>query len=92
VISGVQLKFTDVENLQPVRCIVAILCYLRDYEKSFKWNTESESFNATFDKAIGTDKIRLAIQRGDSFWTIINSYQKDLQKYNQIIQKYKIYK
>lgn len=91
VISGVRLIFTDVENLQPVRCIVAILCYLRDYEKSFKWNTSEERFNATFDKAIGTDKIRLAVARGDSYWTIIKSYQEELKQYNKLIEKYKIY-
>ncbi|MBQ9789669.1 MAG: DUF1343 domain-containing protein [Lentisphaeria bacterium] len=91
-ISGVKLQFTDVENLQPIRCITAILCYLRDHEKSFKWNTSDPKFNATFDKAIGTDKIRIAIQRGDSYWTIIKSYQNDLNKYNQKIQKYKIYR
>ncbi len=91
-VSGVKLQFTDVENLQPIRCIVAILCYLRDYEKSFKWNTSDPKFNQTFDKAIGTDKIRLAIERGESYWTIIKSYQNDLAQYNKKIAKYKIYK
>ena len=92
IVSGVRLVFTDVENLQPVRCIVAILCYLRDYEKSFKWNKSEARFNATFDKAIGTDKIRLTIERGDSYWTIIKSYQSELNEYNKKIEKYKIYR
>ena len=92
VISGVKLIFTDPSKIRPVETIVRILCYLRDYEKNFKWNTSSPSFNNTFDKAIGSDVIRLQIQQGISPYTIIRRYRSESSVFAGKLKKYRIYK
>ncbi len=92
VINGVKLKFTDPAKVRSVETIVRIICYMRDHEKSFKWNTSSPSYNNTFDKAIGNDTIRKQIDSGATPWTIINSYKKQTAAFATKISKYRIYK
>ena len=91
-ISGVKLIFTEPEKVRSVETIIRILCYLRDYEKGFKWNTSSPSFNAIFDKAIGSDSIRMQIIQGRKPYQIIDSYKAECAAYEQKIAKYRIYK
>ena len=91
-ISGVKLIFTEPEKVRPVETIVRILCYMRDYEKGFKWNTSSPSFNNTFDKAIGSDVIRKQISQGLSPYKIISHYRSESDAFAQKIKKYRIYK
>ena len=91
-ISGVKLIFTEPEKVRSVETIIRILCYLRDYEKGFKWNTSSPSFNAIFDKAIGSDSIRMQIIQGRKPYQIIDSYKTECAAYEQKIAKYRIYK
>lgn len=91
-INGVKLIFTAPEKIRSVETIVRILCYMRDYEKKFKWNNSSPSFNNTFDKAIGSDSIRLKINRGLSPYKIISQYRTELNTFAAKLQKYRIYK
>ena len=91
-ISGVKLIFTEPEKVRSVETIIRILCYMRDYEKGFKWNTSSPSFNNIFDKAIGSDSIRLQIVRGVSPYKIISSYRAECAAFEQKMAKYRIYK
>lgn len=91
-ISGVKLVFTEPEKVRSVETIVRILCYMRDFEKGFKWNTSSPSFNDTFDKAIGSDSIRLKIAKGFSPQRIISEYRSECINFQKKSQKYHIYK
>lgn len=91
-ISGVKLIFTAPEKVRSVETIIRILCYMRDFEKGFKWNTSSPSFNNTFDKAIGTDSIRLKIEKGFSPQRIISEYRAECINFEKKAKKYYIYK
>ena len=91
-ISGVKLIFTDPAKIRPVETIVRILCYMRDYEKGFKWNTSSPSFNNTFDKAIGSDSIRKDILKGLPPHKIISNYRAESYAFAAKLAKYRIYK
>ena len=91
-ISGVKLKFTDSTKIRPVETIVRILCYLRDHEMNFHWNTSSPSFNNIFDKAIGSDVIRLQIQKGVSANAIIRQYRAESDAFARKLAPYRIYK
>ena len=44
-----------------------------------------------FDLLMGTDSVRKAILRGDSEETIRNSWQKELQDYKKMRNKYLLY-
>lgn len=92
IISGVKLVFTDSSRIRPVETIVKILCYMRDYEKGFKWNTSSPSFNNTFDKAIGSDVIRLQILNGRSASAIIRNYRAESNAFAGKLAPYRIYR
>lgn len=90
-ISGVKLIFTDPAKIRPVETIVRILCYMRDYEKGFKWNTGSPDFNNVFDKAIGSDSIRLGVAKGLAPYKIISAYRAESQAFANRLAKYRIY-
>jgi len=47
---------------------------------------------AMFDKANGTDAVRLMLQNGDSAFQIIESYRPDLDKFLKKREKYLLYK
>ncbi|MBR2508332.1 MAG: DUF1343 domain-containing protein [Lentisphaeria bacterium] len=91
-ISGVKLVFTDSAKVRPVETIIRILCYMRDYESDFHWNTSSPSFNNIFDKAIGSDFIRLQIQKGVSASSIIRQYRAESNSFARKLAPYRIYK
>lgn len=92
MISGVKLIFTEPEKVRSVETIVRILCYMRDYEKGFKWNTSSPSFNNTFDKAVGSDIIRKQIAKGVSPYKIISNYRAETASFAKKMAKYRIYR
>lgn len=91
-VSGVKLIFTEPSAVRPVETIVRILCYLRDHEENFHWNTSSPSFNNTFDKAIGSDVIRLQIQKGVPASRIIRQYRRETEAFARRLAPYRIYK
>ncbi len=91
-IQGVRLSFPNVQRLQSVKVIVAILCYFRDHVKGFKWNRASASYKSSFDQALGSSKIREQIENHTSYWQIIRNYQNQARYFDNLNAKFRIYK
>ena len=54
-------------------------------------NKKEDFFNSFFDKLAGTDKLRKQIEKGLSQEEIKLSWQKDIEKFKKIRQKYLLY-
>jgi len=87
-ISGVQLHITNPAMFRPATTEVALLCHFQRYYKTFKWNS---SKNASFDKAMGNDYVRLQIQSGKSFKQITRDWDKELHLFSIKRAKHLIY-
>ncbi len=84
---GVQLHITDVSKFKPTTCTVAILHYLQKNCSQFKWRADRI---AGFDKAMGTAKVRLLLQKGYSEKNIVRTWQRPIRDYEYKIKKNKI--
>jgi uncharacterized protein YbbC (DUF1343 family) len=76
--SGVQLHVTDRNALRPVALglhLIAALCELCPDE--FTWRTSH------FDRLIGSDQVRLALERGESVEQIVQSWSETLAEFEQ---------
>lgn len=85
--NGVQLHITDVSKFKPTTCTVAILRYLQKNYSQFKWRSDRIK---SFDKAMGTNKVRLLIQKGYSIKSIVKTWQRGIRSYEYKIKKHKI--
>ena len=54
-------------------------------------NKKEDFFNSFFDKLAGTDQLRKQIEKGLSQEEIKLSWQKDIEKFKKIRQKYLLY-
>lgn len=89
-VEGVQIHVTQPAVFRPSTTEVAILCHLRDcYPKNFQWTEDKDKM---FDKAMGTDSVRLMIQAGKNLDEITRSWLPALRRYQKERVKYLIYK
>ena len=89
-IQGVQIHVIDNATFMPATTEIAILCYLQKYyPKNFKWLPKKF---ATFDKAMGTNKVRLMIQKGYNYKQIVNAWQGKLNEFKRKRAKYLLYR
>lgn len=80
---------TDLRNVNDVNGFT-----LRYFMHYFRLSGEGAAFFSRarwFDLLMGTDSVRKAILRGDSEDSIQNSWQKELQDYRKIREKYLLY-
>jgi uncharacterized protein YbbC (DUF1343 family) len=84
---GVQLHITDVSKFKPTTCTVAIIHYLQKNYSQFKWRADHI---ARFDKAMGTAKVRVLLQKGYSVRTIIGTWQRQIRDYEYKIKRNKV--
>lgn len=80
---------TDLRNVNDVNGFT-----LRYFMHYFRLSGEGAAFFSRarwFDLLMGTDSVRKAILRGDSEDSIRNSWQKELQDYRKIREKYLLY-
>ena len=80
---------TDLRNVNDVSGFT-----LRYFMHYFRLSGEGAAFFSRarwFDLLMGTDSVRKAILRGDSEDSIRNSWQKELQNYRKIREKYLLY-
>ena len=61
------------------------------YKEHQKTNSETPFFNSFFIKLAGTDKLQKQIESGWTSDQIKSSWEKDLQKYNQMRSQYLLY-
>lgn len=86
---GVQVYITDYSKVKPVEVAVHIM------EALIKLFPEKNIFENTpvdmFDKACGTDEIRLALKNGETATNIIKSWEKGIKEFIKKRQKYLLY-
>lgn len=88
-LQGVQIYITDFESYSPMKTQIYILTTLKKlYPEVDFFNTPRVSM---FDKAMGTDKIRIQIDRSISADKIISSWDKDLKEFINLSKKYHLY-
>jgi uncharacterized protein YbbC (DUF1343 family) len=89
-LAGVQMHLLNPREFRPMLTQLHILAAV------LKLFPEQEVFNpqriVSFDRAMGTDRVRLALMRGESPEAIMTSWEKDLASYRQKRERYLIYR
>jgi uncharacterized protein YbbC (DUF1343 family) len=84
---GVQIHVTDRQEFEPVIAGIAIVKVAYDlYRERFHWKVPPYEYvydKNPFDVIAGTNKLRAAIERGDSIETIAASWREGLDKFKQ---------
>jgi uncharacterized protein YbbC (DUF1343 family) len=92
---GVQIHVTDRSVFEPVIAGVATVKVAYDlYTEQFRWKTPPYEYvydKNPFDVIAGTDKLRKAIERGDSVETIKESWSEGLAKFVRDREPYLLY-
>jgi uncharacterized protein YbbC (DUF1343 family) len=85
---GVQIHVLDREVFEPVKTGVAVVKTIFDlYREEFRWKEPPYEYvydKNPFDVIAGTDKLRAALERGDSLETIVASWQADLEAFQEV--------
>jgi uncharacterized protein YbbC (DUF1343 family) len=89
-LAGVQIHLTNPREFRPMLTQLHILAAV------LKLYPDQPIFNAarvkSFDRAMGTDQVRLALLRGESPESIVASWEKDLAAYRLKRARYLIYR
>jgi len=90
---AIRLFVTQPSKFYPTVTEIAMISYFKKaYPSRFKFSADGKASRIKmFDKAMGTDKIRRAIESGWDYRQIVGLYQKDLNYFNQKVRKYLIY-
>lgn len=93
--NGVQLHVTDRDIFKPALTGVALVKAAYDmYRDEFRWKEPPYEYvydRNPFDVINGTDKIRLALEQGDSLLTIEASWQNDLAAFMKLRKNFLLY-
>jgi len=87
---GVQIHITNFHTFRPMRTQITILTAIRDLFPAHDYFADSDRI-LSFDRAMGTDQVRKAIQTGKSADDIIASWQDKLEEFKKIREKYLLY-
>ena len=89
---GVQIHVTNRMEFEPVITGVATVKVAYDlYTEHFRWKEPPYEYvydKNPFDVISGTDKLRQAIERGDSIESIEESWKSDLEKFKRVREQY----
>lgn len=92
---GVQIHVTDRNAFEPAIVGVATVKAAHDlYTEPFRWKEPPYEYvydKNPFDVIAGTDKLRKAIERGDSIDVIAASWSADLEKFGREREPYLLY-
>lgn len=93
--AGVQIHVTDRREFEPVIVGVATVKVAYDlYKEHFRWKEPPYEYvydQNPFDVIAGTDKLRKAIEQGDSIETIAASWTADLEKFGRERERFLLY-
>lgn len=92
---GVQIHVTDRESFEPVSAGVAVVqaCF-EMYGEEFRWKEPPYEYvydRNPFDVIAGTDKLRKALERGDSLETIVASWEEGLREFQSVRERFLLY-
>jgi uncharacterized protein YbbC (DUF1343 family) len=86
VCQGVQIIVMERDRFEAVRTGVHLIRAIKSlWPGKFEWRPSS------IDRLSGTDRLRLAIDRGDSPETILASWEAALEEYDAVRRKYLLY-
>lgn len=89
-VGGVQLHITDCERFDPVLAGITIIEKTRKlYPGKFAWGKSGERY--WIDLLAGTDQLRFQIDRGKPAEAIIQLWDEELNKFNEMRKKYLLY-
>jgi uncharacterized protein YbbC (DUF1343 family) len=92
---GVQIHVTDRDVFEPALVGVATVKAAHDlYGEHFRWKEPPYEYvydKNPFDVIAGTDKLRKAIERGDSIDVIAGAWSNDLEKFGREREPYLLY-
>ncbi len=92
---GVQLHVTDRREFEPVIVGAAIVKAAYDlYTEHFRWKEPPYEYvydKNPFDVIAGTNKLRAAIERGDSIEMIEESWADDLAEFRRVREQFLLY-
>lgn len=91
---GIHIDVTNPAIFLPTATETAILCHLKKfYGNKFSFNPDNNPDRLKrFDKAMGTSKIRIAIESGCNWKQISESWKKENEEFRIKISKFLIYK
>jgi uncharacterized protein YbbC (DUF1343 family) len=92
---GVQIHVLDREAFEPVMTGVATVLVAHElYPEHLRWKEPPYEYvfdKNPFDVIAGTNKLRAAIERGDSLETIVASWQKGLDEFKKSRTRFLLY-
>jgi uncharacterized protein YbbC (DUF1343 family) len=92
---GVQIHVTDRREFEPVIVGAAVVKAAYDlYTEHFRWKEPPYEYvydKNPFDVIAGTNKLRAAIERGDSIESIEESWADDLAEFRRVREKFLLY-
>ena len=92
---GVQIHVTDRQTFKPAITGIAVVKTAFDmYRDEFRWKDppyEYEYHRNPFDLIAGTDKVRDAIERGDSVDAIERAWEQPLEEFNRTRAEFLLY-
>jgi uncharacterized protein YbbC (DUF1343 family) len=95
ICGGVQIHVIDRAEFKPVRTGVAVvLAAYQLYRDEFRWREPPYEYvydRNPFDVIAGTDKLRAAIERGDTLEVIASSWKEGVDAFRLRRQKYLLY-
>ncbi|MGC9063944.1 MAG: exo-beta-N-acetylmuramidase NamZ family protein [bacterium] len=92
VCNGVEFFITDRKAFKPIEtCLTIIEIIHRLYPDRFNWGDKSGG-RYFFDLSMGTDKVRLSIERGLSVKEIVNLWTKGLERFISLREGYLLYR
>ncbi|MFZ3576849.1 exo-beta-N-acetylmuramidase NamZ family protein [Virgibacillus sp. DJP39] len=90
---GIQIHVTDKNAYLPIETGLHIVKAIHDlYPEDFAFRPENSSGISFFDNLIGNSWVREAIKNGESVESMKVQWQKDLNKFKEIREKYLLYK
>ena len=91
---GVQIHITDYDAVKPVQTCIHIMEAINKLhpDQHIFQNPKAPNRIAMFDKAMGTDEVRLALEKGASAEEIIRNWQPALEKFLKTRAKYLLYR
>lgn len=92
---GAQIHVTDRERFEPVTAGLAVVKTAYDlYRDDFRWKEPPYEYvfdKKPFDVIAGTDKVRKALERGDSIEDLERSWQADLEGFKKVRERFLLY-
>ena len=85
-VRGIRLRVTDRAIYDPTTTAIALLIEVRESAgAAWAWRPE------VFDRLVGTDRVRLAIESGETLDDIVGSWPDELQRFAALRARYLLY-